>query len=181
MRTSTSSGNIDAKRFSPPQTPPPLSQSRSKRTSRTEAFQVVEGMVLGIFLALLTACGKPPEAAPTMPTPVVLPTHYKSLTIAEAEDLMRTNKRLGIIDARGQDEMRAGDGWIPGARPFNYLAGDDGLLTTLDRDQPWLVYCTIGGRAELTAKEMAKLDFKQVYLLKGGFAAWHAQGKPVVK
>ncbi len=130
---------------------------------------------------VLTACGRIPPEAPTSPPPVVLPQNYQSLTPAQVETLMNQTKNLGILDARQTDEMRNGLGWIPGAQPCPWLDGNQSKLQGLDRNQPWLVYCTIGGRAELTAEAMAKLGFKEVYLLKGGFAEWLAQGKPVVR
>ena len=129
----------------------------------------------------LSACGRPPEEAPTSPPPVVLPQNYQSLSPAQVETLMKQTKTLGILDTCQYDEMRNGLGWIPGAQPCSWLDGNQSKLQGLDRNQPWLVYCTIGGRAELTAQAMAKLGFKEVYLLKGGFAEWLAQGKPVVR
>lgn len=129
----------------------------------------------------LSACGRPPEEAPTSPPPVVLPQNYQSLSPAQVETLMKQTKNLGILDTRQYDEMRNGLGWIPGAQPCSWLDGNQSKLQGLDRNQPWLVYCTIGGRAELTAQAMSKLGFKEVYLLKGGFAEWLAQGKAVVR
>jgi rhodanese-related sulfurtransferase len=129
----------------------------------------------------LSACGRPPEEASTSPPPVVLPQNYQSLSPAQVETLMKQTKNLGILDTRQYDEMRNGLGWIPGAQSCSWLDGNQSKLQGLDRNQPWLVYCTIGGRAELTAQAMSKLGFKEVYLLKGGFAEWLAQGKAVVR
>jgi rhodanese-related sulfurtransferase len=129
----------------------------------------------------LSACGRPPEEAPTSPPPVVLPQNYQSLSPAQVETLMKQTKNLGILDTRQYDEMRNGLGWIPGSQSCSWLDGNQSKLQGLDRNQPWLVYCTIGGRAELTAQAMSKLGFKEVYLLKGGFAEWLAQGKAVVR
>ena len=129
----------------------------------------------------LSSCGRPPEEAPTSPPPVVLPQNYQSLSPAQVETLMKQTKNLGILDTRQYDEMRNGLGWIPGSQSCSWLDGNQSKLQGLDRNQPWLVYCTIGGRAELTAQAMSKLGFKEVYLLKGGFAEWLAQGKAVVR
>ncbi len=60
-------------------------------------------------------------------------------------------------------------------------SGNRDQLANLDRGSPWLVYCAIGGRAELTSEAMAELGFEKVYLLKGGFIEWRAQWKSVVK
>lgn len=129
----------------------------------------------------LAACGKPPEPAPQGPPPVVLPSNCVWLSVKQAEDLIARNKLLGMLDVRNTDEMRDGNGWIPGAQPCPFFDGNEAKLKTLERERPWLVYCTIGGRAELTAQTMVKLGFKEIYLLKGGFAEWRAQGKAVVK
>jgi rhodanese-related sulfurtransferase len=135
-----------------------------------------------ILLTLaLTSCGKAPEPVATLPPPVVLPANCVWLSVKQTEDLIAKNKLLGILDARDTDEMRDGNGWINGAQTCPYLPGNETMLKSLDRNRPWLVYCTIGGRAELTAQTMVQLGFKEIYLLKGGFAEWRAQGKPVIK
>lgn len=129
----------------------------------------------------LVSCGDKPEPAPIAPPAIVLPAHYTFVTADEADKLLQSTPAPGVLDVRGDEEMRDGNGWIIGAVPCPQLQGNREKLATLDRKRPWFVYCAIGGRAELTAETMAGLGFEKVYLLKGGFIEWRAQGKPVVK
>ena len=138
--------------------------------------------VLILFLcAGLTACGEKAAPAPTMPLPVILPDHYQWLKPDKVVELQSSTPDLGILDVRNEAEMRDGNGWLLGAQPCSFFDGGEAKLTELDRNRPWLVYCTLGGRSERVAKTMASLGFKQVYLLKGGFIEWLAEKKPVVK
>lgn len=136
-----------------------------------------------LFLCLvlsLASCGKPPSAAPLAPPEVVLPAAYQFVSPDEAEKLIASTPAPGILDVRDEPEMHE-VGMISGARPCSYLADNTKMLRGLDRKQPYLIYCAIGGRSEYTAATMAELGFEKVYLLKGGINAWRAAKKPVVK
>lgn len=130
---------------------------------------------------LLASCLDKPAPPPQGPPPIVLPAYYLSLPPDEVEKLMQTTPAIGVLDVRDDHEIRDGNGWIIGAEPCSQLQGNRDKLAKLDRTRPWLVYCAIGGRAELTAQAMAELGFEKVYLLKGGFIEWRAMGKLVVK
>lgn len=136
---------------------------------------------LAVFCGILTSCGERAPDAPTMPLAVILPSNYQWLAAEQVTDLRNRTPNLGILDVRDDVEMRDGHGWIGGAQPCSYFAGVKDKLAVLDRERPWLVYCAMGGRSELMAKDMADLGFKQVYLLKGGFIEWRAKKMPVVK
>lgn len=140
-------------------------------------------VLLCLTLALaFTGCDKPVVVdAPTSPPAAVLPAAYKVLAPDEVEQLIATTPPLGILDMRQEEEIHDGNGWIANATPCPYFSDYRSALQKLDRGQPWLVYCAIGGRAEYTAATMAQLGFQRVYLIKGGFNAWRAAGKPVVK
>ncbi len=129
----------------------------------------------------LTACGKPPEAAPTGPQPVLLPANYKWLKPTAASALIKSTPGIGIIDVREDNERFDGRGVIAGAKGMPFYQDQKTALSAMDRNRTWLVYCAIGGRSELMAQTMAKLEFKHVYLLRGGFNDWMAAGLPVEK
>ena len=134
------------------------------------------------FTLLLTACTpeqRPP--APIGPPEVTLPAHYKWLSLDEAEQLIAATSDLQILDVRMEEEIRSGQGWIAKAVHTSYLDDNRRYLETLDKTKPYLVYCALGPRSELTAAEMAKMGFKSVSLLKGGFNAWLQAGKPLVR
>lgn len=155
----------------------PLSAGRRNQHAR----RVRSPILAALTCLLLVSCMEQPEPAPQGPPPIVLPAHYLLLSPDDVEKLMQSTPTLGVLDVRDDHEIRDDHGWIAGAEPCSQLQGNKDKLAKLDRARPWLVYCAIGGRAELAAQTMAELGFEKVYLLKGGFIQWRTQGKPVVK
>ena len=87
-----------------------------------------------------------------------------------------------LIDVREADEYHAGH--LPGA-----IHASRGLLefklsstpALESRDLKVVVYCKTSGRAALAACAMQDMGYLQVQSIAGGFDAWVAAGKPVVK
>ena len=95
----------------------------------------------------------------------------------EFEKLMADNKQL--VDVRTPGEFSQGH--IPGATNINLH--DDSFndrVSQLDKSEPVMVYCAVGGRSATAASRLRSMGFK-VYDLKGGIRGWSAQGKQVVK
>jgi len=137
---------------------------------------------LSLALFVLTSCGPAPlPTAPEGPPQVVLPSTYEWITPAQAEQLIASNQDLKIADVRSETEFHHPAGRIPKALLAPYLRGNQRYLEQWDKASPWLVYCALGPRSELTAADMAVMGFQKVYLLKGGFNAWLAAGLPVEK
>ncbi|MBL9113399.1 MAG: rhodanese-like domain-containing protein [Verrucomicrobiaceae bacterium] len=135
-----------------------------------------------ITFALLAACKPVPiPEPPSGPPEVKLPAHYEWVKVDAAEQLIASTPDLQIMDVRSDPEIKNGDGWLKGARWASYLHDNRRFLEVWEKDKPWLVYCALGPRSELTAADMAALGYKKVYLLEGGFNAWMAAHKPVQK
>ena len=47
--------------------------------------------------------------------------------------------------------------------------------------RPVVAYCMTGNRSGLAAKVLAKIGFKDIYQLRGGYRAWKDAGLPVEK
>lgn len=87
-----------------------------------------------------------------------------------------------IIDVREPDEYRqgflAGSMNIPrGLLEFKISA--DAALQDLDRTV--IVYCKTSGRAALSVAAMQTMGFRNAISMAGGFDAWSAEGRQVVK
>ena len=87
-----------------------------------------------------------------------------------------------VIDVREPDEFSAGH--IPGAVniPRGLLEFKLGSLPEYDsRDLKVVLYCKTSGRAALAAQAMQSMGYLNVSSVAGGYDAWAAAGKPVVK
>ncbi len=87
-----------------------------------------------------------------------------------------------LIDVREADEFAAGH--LPGALHVSRgllefkLSGTPALTA---RDLKVVVYCKTSGRAALAAAVMQDMGYLDVVSIAGGFDAWVAAGKPVVR
>jgi len=85
-----------------------------------------------------------------------------------------------IVDVRTPEEYS--DGHLPDAVNIDWEGNHfDHQIQTLDKNASVFVYCYGGGRSSDAAEEMRKHGFKNVYDLKGGYAAWKKAGFPEVK
>jgi len=87
-----------------------------------------------------------------------------------------------VIDVREADEFAAGH--LPGAIHASRGLLEFKLSSTPDlmpRDLSVVLYCKTSGRAARAAAAMQDMGYLRVRSLAGGFDAWLAAGKPVVR
>ena len=87
-----------------------------------------------------------------------------------------------LLDVREADEYAAGH--LPGATliPRGLLEFKfSGSPELTARDLKIVLYCKTSGRAALAAAALQEMGYLQVKSIAGGFDAWAAAGKPVVK
>ena len=87
-----------------------------------------------------------------------------------------------LIDVREADEFAAGH--LPGAihasrGMLEFKLSNNPELSA--RDLKIVLYCKTSGRAALAACALHDMGYLQVKSISGGFDAWAAAGKPVVK
>ncbi len=94
---------------------------------------------------------------------------------AEVHELL-SDGSIQVIDVREIYEREQGH--IPGSRHIEIerLAWNS---PTIDRKRPVYFCCRLGLRAQLAAHAFRRIGF-EAYNVTGGFAAWHAEGLPVV-
>ena len=107
-------------------------------------------------------------------------TRVQEITIADADQAIREADLL--LDVREADEYAAGhlSGAVHisrGMLEFKF-SGDPELQP---RDLKIVLYCKTSGRAALSAVALHEMGYLNVQSLAGGFDAWVAAGKPVVK
>ena len=87
-----------------------------------------------------------------------------------------------LIDVREADEYAAGH--LPGAihasrGMLEFKLSNNPALSS--RDLKIVLYCKTSGRAALAACALSDMGYLNVKSIAGGFDAWSAAGKPIVK
>ncbi len=107
-------------------------------------------------------------------------TRVQEMSVAQAEDAIREADVL--VDVREADEFAAGH--LAGALhisrgmlEFKFSANP----ALQSRDLNIVLYCKTSGRAALAAAALHDMGYLNVRSIAGGFDAWAAAGKPVVK
>ena len=106
--------------------------------------------------------------------------HVTEVPLDAAEAAIRDADVL--IDVREESEFAAGH--LPGAIHASRGMLEFKLSSTpalQPRDLKVVLYCKTSGRAALAARAMHDMGYLNVKSLAGGFEAWKAAGKPVVK
>lgn len=104
----------------------------------------------------------------------------QEVALKDAEQAIR--EAAVLIDVREADEFAAGH--LAGAilMPRGLLEFKLSAAPTLAaRDLKVVLYCKTSGRAALAAQSMQAMGYFNVQSIAGGFDAWAAEGKPVVK
>ncbi len=95
------------------------------------------------------------------------------------EDFKKLHDSIGgqLVDVRTPEEFKSG--YIKDAVNINAYDSDFlQRLEALDKNQPVLVYCKVGGRSAKAAEELVKMGF-EVYELTGGILSWENRGLPL--
>ena len=93
------------------------------------------------------------------------------LEVATFKEAIST-ENIQLVDVRTKLEYNAGH--IENAMNIDFFdrANFAENFAGFNRDQPIYVYCRSGNRSQRSAKKLAKLGFKKIYDLKGGYKAW---------
>jgi rhodanese-related sulfurtransferase len=107
-------------------------------------------------------------------------TRIHEVTVAEADQAIQAADV--VIDVREAEEFAAGH--LPRAihasrGMLEFKLSNNPELSA--RDLNIVLYCKTSGRAALAACALQDMGYLQVQSIAGGFDAWAAAGKPVVK
>lgn len=86
------------------------------------------------------------------------------------------NKAI-LLDIREPEEFTVSH--LKNARFVGYKTFDLSTLADISKDQPIVVYCSIGARSQDIGKKLVAAGYQEVYNLYGGIFHWVNQGYPV--
>lgn len=118
-----------------------------------------------LVAALACACSRP-EPSGSQPSGSQAPPRAEVRRAQGAEVKTLVDKGSVLLDVREADEVD--DGMISAARwvPFSKIQANDpswqAEVSKLPRDQPVIVYCAAGGRAQKVAEKLAAMGVQAV-------------------
>ena len=132
---------------------------------------IMIGMALTFVLCLvIIGCGRKSEADNNVIDNKDEGNSYKSISMSEAEEMMKNEKDYIILDVRTAEEYK--EGHIPNAiNVANETIGEDEIAELPDKDQLIMVYCRSGRRSKLAARKLVKLGYTNIVEI-GGIIDW---------
>lgn len=103
-------------------------------------------------------------------------TYDKEFPLAYHEQRSLLENAL-LLDTREREEYQVSH--IQGAKWVGYETFDMEKLSELPKDQPIIVYCSIGARSQEIGRLLQKEGFEEVYNLYGGIFHWVNEGLPL--
>ncbi|MES2131039.1 MAG: rhodanese-like domain-containing protein [Bacteroidota bacterium] len=102
-------------------------------------------------------------------------TKVENVDAATFKKLIDEKKAL-LIDLRTDDELK-NKGYIKGATQIDYFGKNaESVISKLDKNKTYLIYCAGGGRSGECADLMKKEGFSHVVNLEKGFDDWKKKG-----
>jgi len=136
--------------------------------------------LVGVFLAL-SSCAQVPEQRPRLQNPdfdrELTRLLNFSVPLLGVDSLYRHLQDYTLLDARTREEYEISH--IPGSEFLGYPEADPEALKNLPKDQPLVLYCSVGYRSERMAERLRKQGFSKVYNLYGSIFEWANRGYPL--
>ncbi|HHM21242.1 MAG TPA: rhodanese-like domain-containing protein, partial [Bacteroidetes bacterium] len=82
-----------------------------------------------------------------------------------------------IFDAREWDEYTVSH--LPGAVYIGYKNFNKNIFEKMKKDQPIVLYCSVGYRSEKIGEKLQKMGFTNVHNLYGSIFEWVNKGYPI--
>lgn len=82
-----------------------------------------------------------------------------------------------VLDTREQEEFEVSH--LKDAEWVGYDTFSLNNITSLDKEQPILVYCTVGARSQDIGEKLKEAGYTEVYNLYGGLIEWVNEDKPI--
>lgn len=132
-------------------------------------IRTLSGLVL-VLAVLVTACSSGSDTA----TIELVSPEQAAQVIEDAPS------GLVVLDIRTPEEFN--EARLDGATNIDYYDADFAdQLDTLDKNDPYVMYCRSGNRSSDAVKTMKDLGFTEVYEIDGGIVNWYESGYPVVE
>lgn len=103
--------------------------------------------------------------------------YRNTVPLIKTEELEIQQKNYILLDTRSEKEFEISH--LEGAFFLDYDTPKLEKLDSLDKNQPIIVYCSVGYRSERIGEKLQKIGFTNVKNLYGGIFEWKNKGKNV--
>ena len=101
-----------------------------------------------------------------------------SVPVIDVKELSENKDQYLILDAREQEEFEISH--IEGAEYIGFDKPEFDILAETDKDQPIVLYCSVGYRSEKLGEKLKKRGFTNVTNLYGSIFEWANEDLPLV-
>ncbi|MCB0495545.1 MAG: rhodanese-like domain-containing protein [Cyclobacteriaceae bacterium] len=103
-----------------------------------------------------------------------------TVPVIKQDELARilANKNITLLDTRTQSEYDVSH--LKGAKFIDYDAFAPEMVAGMDKNEPVVVYCSVGYRSEKIGEKLKELGFSNVQNLYGGIFEWKNHDHVVV-
>ena len=157
-----------------------LSNKESKKKGEILMKMRSTVLIVALMLGIALVFHAPAAFAKDMTAQDLVEEAKKNITMSTLEDAKALFDKGGVIflDCREAKEYKAGH--IPGA--INISRGllefqIEGKIP--EKNATIVIYCKSGGRGCLACESLAKMGYKNVKNMEGGWLAWEKAGYPV--
>ncbi|GHB27501.1 rhodanese-like domain-containing protein [Mongoliitalea lutea] len=101
----------------------------------------------------------------------------KNFPLIQPNDLKANLQQFELLDIREKNEFEVSH--IKGAKLIEYSTFSLEKISTIPKDKPIVVYCSIGARSQEIGKKLIDAGYTNVFNLYGGIFHWVNEGLPV--
>jgi rhodanese-related sulfurtransferase len=116
-----------------------------------------------------------PSFSQSLPYRTLLSTLYDKDFPVVKSDQVTDISEYQILDAREKEEFEVSH--LPSAKWIGYDTFDLKNVAMLEKNQPVLIYCTVGARSQEIGKKLQEAGFTKVVNLYGGIIQWSNEGR----
>lgn len=131
-----------------------------------------------IFVALLFLCCSFSSCGQKTYKQKLKSLYRNTVPLVKSDELVKQLGGSVVLDTRSQKEFDVSH--IQGAHLVDYDKPKLKTLDTLAKNQPIVVYCSVGYRSERIGEKLQKMGFTNVKNLYGGIFDWKNGGKEVL-
>lgn len=136
--------------------------------------KVCIAMILGLFIY---SCSQPNSPGLDSVSDQLITGSVPIINTQELESLL-SQSAITLIDAREKEEYEISH--IPEATWVGFEAFEIESVADFDRNEPIVVYCSVGYRSEKIGEKLKAAGFVDVRNLFGGIFMWANQGRSLV-